>query len=165
MIQKLQDKIQSLEVSLASQVNLPLVGVSQSYDGVGLHSEVFNFILGKVNKQRGLAWYDSQDQAFSFQKQVRFEDGTSSPDLNPHITSGPTPKASTPHDGMSNLKCTFDISQILPCGTHQDAATITAEVLVATMAQAFKGFCHMHESKIKKLKGGYLADAELVFRS
>lgn len=164
-IQKLQDKIQSLEVSLASQVNLPSVGVSQSHNGAGFHSEVFNFIPGTVNKQRGAAWYDSQDQALSFQKQVRFEDGTSSLDLKPHITSGPAPKASTPHRTTSNLNCTFNISQILPCGTHQDVATIAAEVSAATAAQESKEFCCMHEPKITKLKGGYSADVELVFRS
>ena len=100
-IQKLQDKIQSMEVLLSSQVNLLSVGVSPSHDGVGLCSEVFNFMLGTVNKQRGMAWYDSQDQAFSFQKQVRFEDETSSLDLKPHITSAPAPKVSTPHHTSS----------------------------------------------------------------
>ena len=66
---------------------------------------------------------------------------------------------------MSNLNHTFDINQILPCGTHQDASMTTEEVLAATAAQAYKEFCHMHKPKITKLKGGYLADVELVFRS
>ena len=38
--------------------------------------------------------YESQDQAFSFQKQVRFKDDTSSPELRPVTNSGegrPTP--------------------------------------------------------------------------
>ena len=34
-IQKLQDKMQSLEVSLASQVNLLSVGTTQPHDGTG----------------------------------------------------------------------------------------------------------------------------------
>ena len=54
-IQKLQDKIQSLEVSLASQVNLPSMGTTQPHDGTGLCNEVFNFMPGMVKKQRGMA--------------------------------------------------------------------------------------------------------------
>ena len=51
-------------------------------------------------------------------------------------------------------------------GTHQEAATIAAEVLTAAMVQASKEFCHMCNPKITKLKGGgYLADTELVFHS
>ena len=92
VIQKLQSKIQSLEVLLASQVNLPSMGITHSHDGSGLHNEVFNFMPGTVNKQRGMAQYNSQDQAFSFHKQVRYEDGTSSPDLNHNATSGSIPK-------------------------------------------------------------------------
>ena len=66
-IQKLQSKIQLLEVSLASQVNLPSMGVTQSHSGSGLCNEVFNFIPGTVNKAVGHgAWYDSQDQAVFF---------------------------------------------------------------------------------------------------
>ena len=53
-IQKLQRKIQMLEVSLASQVNLPSMGVTQSHDGTGLCNEVFNFIPGTVNKYQGV---------------------------------------------------------------------------------------------------------------
>ena len=49
-IQKLQDKIQSLTILLASQVNLLSVGVTQFHDGTGLCSEVFNFMPGMVNK-------------------------------------------------------------------------------------------------------------------
>ena len=44
-----------LEVSLASQVNLPYVGVTQSHNSSGLRNEVFNFMLGTVNKQWGTA--------------------------------------------------------------------------------------------------------------
>ena len=50
-------------------------------------------------------------------------------------------------------------------GTHQDAATITAEVLAAATVQASKEFCNMCKPKITKLKGGYSADMELVFHS
>ena len=47
----------------------------------------------------------------------------------------------------------------------QDAATIVAEVLAAAAAQALKEFCRMCEPKITKLKGGYSADAKLIFCS
>ena len=62
---------------------------------------------------------------------------------------------------------TFDISGISPTnfGAAQDTATIAAEVSAAAAAQASKEFWHMREPKITKLRGGYSADAELVFRS
>ena len=40
-----------------------------------------------------------------------------------------------------------------------------AEVLAAAVAQPSKEFNHMHEPKMTKLKGGYLADVALVFCS
>ena len=52
-VQKLQEKIQALEVSLAGQgaSNLPSVGVSwQVPSSTGLQDEVFNIILGTVNQ-------------------------------------------------------------------------------------------------------------------
>ena len=55
----LQSKVQSLEVSLASQVNLPSVGVTHPHDGSDLCKEVFNFLPGTVNKQCGAVGYDS----------------------------------------------------------------------------------------------------------
>ena len=50
-------------------------------------------------------------------------------------------------------------------GNPQGAAIIVAEVSAAAVAQALKEFQHMQEPKITKFKGGYSADAELVFRS
>ena len=44
-------------------------------------------------------------------------------------------------------------------------ANIAAEVSAAAATQASKEFRRMQEPKITKLKGGYLADAELMFRS
>ena len=62
---------------------------------------------------------------------------------------------------------TFDVSGISPpnLGAAHDAATIAAEVSAAAAAQALKEFWRMREPKITKLRGGYSADAELVFRS
>ena len=62
---------------------------------------------------------------------------------------------------------TFDVSGILPTnlGAAHDAAMIAAEVSAAAAAQASKEFRRMREPKITKLRGGYSADAELVFRS
>ena len=42
---------------------------------------------------------------------------------------------------------------------------IAAEVLAAAAVQASKEFHRMCEPKITKLRGGYSADAELMFRS
>ena len=61
---------------------------------------------------------------------------------------------------------TFDISHIPPMtGNPQDMAAIAAEVSAAAAAQASKEFRQMWDPKITKFKGGYLADAELTFRS
>ena len=91
-IHKLQEQVRALEVSLAAQATLPSVASSTSQ--TELQREVFNIIPGTVNTRRGAAQYESQDQAFSFQKQVRFEDDHSSPELGPVTNSGegrPTP--------------------------------------------------------------------------
>ena len=76
------------------------------------------------------------------------------------------PVTSMPFHDNKAMNKTFDISQISPLMTdHQNAATIAAEVSAAAAAQASREFSQMHEPKIKKFKGGYLADAELLFRS
>ena len=95
LVQKLHDQVHLLELSLASQVSLPSVGSSPSE--AGLHEEVFNILPGTVNQHRGAAQYNSQDQPFSFQKQVRFEDNTSSPDLKPN--ADPQKQSSQPVSG------------------------------------------------------------------
>ena len=55
MIKQLQDKISLLEVTLASQANLPLVAMSNNQEVQGLHSQVFDYILGTVNTKWGLS--------------------------------------------------------------------------------------------------------------
>ena len=60
----------ALQVSLASQRDLPSVGATQ--EGVNLRDEVFNYVPGTVNTNRGAVVFNSPDQAFSFQKHVRF---------------------------------------------------------------------------------------------
>ena len=77
-----------------------------------------------------------------------------------------TPCSSTPHRGAKPMNQTFDVSHIpnLTSVPH-DAAAIAAEVSAAAAAQASKEFRRMRDPKITKFKGGYLADAELTFRS
>ena len=73
-VQRLQETIHALQVSLTEQgaPSLPSVGVSQQVPcSSALWDEVFNIILGTVNQCRGAAQYNSQDQAFSFQKQIK----------------------------------------------------------------------------------------------
>ena len=170
VIKQLQDKISMLEVTSASQANLPSVATSNPQEMCSLHSQIFGYVPGTVNTKRGAAKYDSQDQAFSFShKQVRFQDGGSSPNLDIPPMVGQGPQSSTLyHTSNAALNRTFDISQISPlalAGVHQDVAVIAVEVSVATAAQASKEFWCMREPKIIKLKGGYLADAELMFQS
>ena len=72
-IQRLQEKIHALEVLLTEQgaPSLPSVGMSQQApSSSALQDEVFNVIPGMVNQHQGATQYNSQDQAFSFQKQV-----------------------------------------------------------------------------------------------
>ena len=175
-IVELQGQVQALQVSLASQRDLPSVGVTQ--EGVNLRDEVFNYVPGTINTNWGAAVYQSPDQAFLFQKYIRFGDRSKQPDLELDVagsgapTSPPPqlpPHSSTPFHGVSQvpLNRTFDISGIPPTnlGSAQDVATIAAEVLAAVAAQASKEFRQMWEPKITKLHGGYSADAELVFQS
>ena len=151
-------------------------------EGENLRDQIFNYVPGTVNTKRGTAVYDSPDQPYSFQKHVRFGDRPNQPDLesdaaDPGITpESPTTvptqipaRSSTPYRRTSQgpMNRTFDISNISPTnfGAAQDVATIAAEVSAAAMAQASKEFWHMREPKITKLRGGYSADAKLVFRS
>ena len=173
-ITQLQEQVQALQVSLASQKDLPSVGVSQRE--VDLRDEVFNFVPGIVNTNRGAAVYHSPNQPFQFQKQVRFGDRSHQPDLESDIaglgvppTSHLPPYSSTPFCGSSQvpLNHTFDVSGILVTNVAnaQDAATIAAEVLAAAAAQASKEFQHMQEPKITKLHGRYSADEDLILWS
>ena len=185
-IQRLQDQVRVLELSLAGQATLPSVAASSSK--ACLHQEVFNILPGTVNPHRGAAQYESQDQAFSFHKQVRFEDNNSSPELRPDMKSGGgrsslvlpviTPRlsnissiphapkySSTPHRAVPSNR-TFDVGTNAPLvDDSRNTATIAAEVSAAAAVQASKEFHRMREPKITKLRGGYSADTELMFRS
>ena len=174
VIAELQGQMQVLQVSLASQWDLPSVGATQ--EGVNLRDEVFNYVPGTVNTNWGAAVYSSPDQAFSFQKHIRFRDRSNWPDLESDVAGSGAPTSAQlppysliPFCGSSQvlLNWTFDISAIPPAnlGNAQDTATIAAEVLAAAAAQASKEFRRMQEPRITKLCGGYSADAELMFRS
>ena len=119
---------------MSSQVNLPSVCGYSTITIVQVSCcEVFNFMhrVQLTNKGVCTACYNSQDQAFSFHKQVRFKNGSSSPDLDHNPTPGPGPKVVRLLTVLCpTLNCMFDVSQISPfaSGKHQDAATITAEV-------------------------------------
>ena len=89
--------------------------------------------------------------------------GSSNPSVPP---SHPAPYSSTPSHDARPMDKIFDVSQIFPLSNDScGASSITAEVSAATAAQALKEFHHMRELKITKFKGGYSADAELLFRS
>ena len=95
-IKQLQDKISMLEVTSTSQANLPSVATSNPQEMRSLHSQIFGYVLGTVNTKRGAAKYDGQDQVFSFShKQVSFQDGGSSPDLDTPPMVGQGPQSST----------------------------------------------------------------------
>ena len=159
-----------MEISLASQANLP--SIAQSQEKVDLCREVFDYVPGTVNTRQGVATYQSGDQHFQFQKQAWFGDRSLVPDLkssadpeDPINSSHTKPFSLTPFRDTKPVNKTFDVSQISPLtSNHQDAATVAAEILAAA-AQASKEFCHMCEPKITKFKGGYSTDAELLFRS
>ena len=177
-IQRLQDQVHALELSLAGQATLPSVAASSSK--AGLRQEVFNILLGTINQCRGAAQYESQDQAFSFHKQVRFEDNNSSPKLRPDMKFGGgrsslslpvilprlsdisgishAPKySSTPYPDAPRDR-TFDVGPSAPLiDESRNAATVAAEVSAAAAVQASKEFCRMCELKITKLRGGYSA--------
>ena len=181
-IQKLQEQVHALEFSLAGQATLPSVAASSSQ--TGLRQEIFNILPGTVNTRRGAAQYESQDQAFSFQKQVRFEDDNSSPELGPVANSGegrPTPTLPVipprlsdisgilhpphpPHHSSTPYRVpirdqTFDVEPSAPLmNESRQVANIAAEVSAAAAEQASKEFRRMREPKITKLRGRYSAD-------
>ena len=73
--------------------------------------------------------------------------------------------SSTPYRAAPRDR-TFDVSPSAPLIDElRNMATIAAEVSAAAAEQASKEFRRMCEPKITKLKGGYSADAELMFRS
>ena len=78
-VAELQGQIQALQVSLSSQRELPSVGVTQ--EGENLRDQIFNYVPGTVNTNRGATVYDSPDQPYSFQKHVQFGDRPNQPDL------------------------------------------------------------------------------------
>ena len=164
LIQKLQDQVHALELSLAGQATLPSIAASSSK--TGLCQEVFNILPGTVNQHRGAAQYVSQDQAFSFQKQVRFEDNNSSPKLGPDMNLGGGRPAlsltvipprlsdisgilhvprhsSTPYRTIPKDR-TFNVEPSEPLiDESRHVATIVAEVSAAVAAQASKEFRRM----------------------
>ena len=155
---------------MASQANLPSVTSSNNQGVQDLCSQIFDYIPSTVNTKQGAAKYDNQDQAFSFShKQVRFQEGDSSPNLDPTLSSSQGPRSSAPYHAVTTaFNETFDISQISPlamASTHQDAVVIAAEISAAMAAHASKEFHHIREPKITKLKGGYSAKTEFVFWS
>ena len=68
VITQLQGQVQALQVSLASQRDLPSVDATQ--EDVDLRDVVFNFVPGTVNTNWGAAVYSSPDQPFQFQKHI-----------------------------------------------------------------------------------------------
>ena len=126
-----------------SQRELPSVGVTQ--EGENLRDQIFNYVPGTVNTNRGAAVYDSPDQPYSFQKHVQFGDRPNQPDLESDAAEpGISPespitvprqlpaRSSTPYRGTSQglMNRTFDVSNISPTnfGAAQDVAMIAAEV-------------------------------------
>ena len=144
-IKQLQDKISMLEVTSTTQANLPSVAMSNPQEMCSLHSQIIGYVPGTVNTKRGAAKYDSQDQAFSFsQKQVRFQDGSSSPNLDIPSMVGQGPQSSTLyHASNAALNRTFNVSQISPLalvGVHQDVAVIAVEVLQLQLLKLPRSF-------------------------
>ena len=68
MVHRLQDQVHALELSLASHATLP--SIRPTKEEADLWEEIFNYLPGTVNTRRGAAVYESQDQPFSFRKQV-----------------------------------------------------------------------------------------------
>ena len=158
-VHRLQDQVQALELSLASQATLP--SVRPTKEEADLREEIFNYLPGTVNTRRGAALYESQDQPLSFQKHVQFGDRSTMPDLKSDDAdsedqqrSSPNtiPRSSTPHRGARPMNRTFDVSHI-PNLTNvpHDAAAIAAEVSAAAAAQASKEFRKMRDPKIIKI--------------
>ena len=134
-----------LEVTSASQANLPSVAMSNPQE---MHAVYIVKCLAmsqvQLTPKGGAAKYDSQDQAFSFShKQVRFQDGISSPNLDIPSMAGQGPQSSTPyHTSNAALNRTFNISQISPLalvGVHQDAGCYSSGGFCGYSCSSFQG--------------------------
>ena len=68
MVHQLQDQVRALELTLASHATLP--SVRPTKEEADLQEQIFNYLRGTVNTRSGVAVYESQDQPFSFWKQV-----------------------------------------------------------------------------------------------
>ena len=124
-------------------------------------------------------WFEDNNSSPKLRPDVKSGGGRSAPSISvsasriptiPHLPSESKftmPKyTSTPHRVASAVPSdrTFDVSPMAPLvHDSKDAAMIAAEVSAAATAQASKEFHRMHEPKITKLRGGYSADAELMF--
>ena len=157
VIMQLQEQVQVLQVSLASQRDLPS----------GVHPKG-RWISGRkclTSSQRQSIQIEVPlciiHPTISISETGPIWDWPNPPDLESDTVGGQGPQlasshvppyASTPFCGSSQvpLNHTFDISRIPASntGNAQEAATIVAEVLAAAVAQASKEFWHMQEPKI-----------------
>ena len=73
--------------------------------------------------------------------------------------------SSTPYRAVQSDR-TFEVRPSAPLvNDSRNVATIAAEVSAAAAVQPSKDFHRMHEPKVTKLRGGYSAHTELMFRS
>ena len=138
-----------------------------------LRQEAFDYVPPTVNKKRGAAVYDTNDQAFGFAvdptsadeelshvRWVRFADRqTSSTPHKPHMdipdVSGIYPHEDEVGPSIGNENNVQPLSHGFVPSTNLDAS-------LAAFASEFK---KIKEPKIPKLKGGYSSDAALFFNS
>ena len=160
------------ELSVASHATLP--SVRPTKDEADLWEDIFNYLPGTVNTRRGTVVYKSQDQPFSFRKQVRFGDRSQRPDLksdadsdDQQISPPTTPHSSTPHRGVRPRNQTFDMSVTfwIWLVSHMMQQPLQLKFQQQQRLKHQRSFTRMRDPKITKFKGGYLADAELTFRS
>ena len=138
-----------------------------------LRQEAFDYVPPTVNKKRGAAVYDTNDQAFGFAV-----DPTSADEELSHVRwvrFADRQTSSTPH------KPRMDIQDVSGIYLHEDEVGPSAVVgnnvpppshgfvpntnLDASLAAFASKFKKIKEPKIPKLKGGYSSDGALFFNS
>ena len=138
-----------------------------------LRQEAFDYVPPTVNKKRGAAVYDTNDQAFGFAVDPTSADEELSHVRWVHFADRQT--SSTPHKPHMDIP---DVSGIYP---HEDEVGpsigngnniqplshgfVPSTNLDASLAAFASEFKKIKEPKIPKLKGGYSSHAALFFNS
>ena len=138
-----------------------------------LRQEAFDYVPPTVNKKRGAAVYDTNDQAFGFAvdptsadeelshvRWVQFADRQAS--STPHKPHMDIPDVSGIYPHEDEVGPSVVVGNNVPPHSHGFVPSTNLDASLAAFASEFK---KIKEPKIPKLKEGYSSDVALFFNS